>query len=131
MSNFKATAQYNDFMGTAAADNADGEYDLDRFLEGKGLKKENEFLVGASLWVGSSAGGKLGHPSITAYLFDQADNQHDNVKAALEAMPDPIPVRTVEVEVSPEQFISFFKRFSVMLTRQSLNLDGREFNARE
>lgn len=126
MSNFKASVQYGDFKGTAAADNADGSYDLNRYLAEKGFKKKNEFLVATSLWVGESAGGKLGHVHVAAYLYNQSD-EHDTVKAALDAAPDPIPVRVVDLELSIEEYVSFFKRFSIMLTRPGLNIEGREY----
>lgn len=78
-----------------------------------------------------ATGGKLGRSYVTAYLYNKADNNHDNVKAELDALGGPIPVRKVDVPVSAERFISFFKRFSVMLTRPSLNLDGRDFDTGE
>jgi len=127
MTQFKASVQYGDFKGTAAADNADGDHGLNDFIKGKGLIQDGEFLIAASLWVGDSAGGKLGHTYIHAHLFNHGESNHDTVKAALDAMDGPIPVRAVDVEVTPEQFISFFKRFSVVLTRPSLHLDGREY----
>jgi hypothetical protein len=37
------------------------------------------------------------------------NSQHDTVKAALDAMRDPIPIRTANILT--EAFISFFKRF--------------------
>jgi hypothetical protein len=129
MTHFKASVQYGDFKGTAAADNADGEHDLNHFLKGKGLIQDDEFLVAASMWVGESSGGKLGRSYVKAYLYDKAD--HDTVKAALEATEGPIQVRAVDVEVTPEQFISFFKRLEVFLTRPSLKIDGREFTTVE
>lgn len=127
MDTFKASVQYGDFKGTSAADRADNGHDLDTFLKDKGLIQPDEFLIAASLWVGESKGGAPGNAYIKAYLFNTAGGNHGSVKEALDNMLDPIPVRAVDVPVSAEQFVSFFKRFSVMLTVPSLGIDGRDF----
>ena len=127
MGNFTASVQYNDFKGTAAADAADGTHDLQHFLKANGLMHDDEFLIAASMNIGESHAGKMGSAYIQAYLFDAAGNEHDKVKAALDATEDPIQVRQVKIEVTAEQFICFFKRLEVMLTRPSLNLNEREF----
>jgi hypothetical protein len=124
MSTFKASAQYGDWKGTSAADDAD-QNDLSDYLEKNGHKAPNQFLIGSSLWVGENHGGKLGSVTITAYLFDKPD--HATVSAALDAITGPIPVHTVDVEVPLEQYIGFFKRFSVMTTKKGMNLEGREY----
>lgn len=128
MGNFTASVQYNDFKGTAAADTADGTHDLQHFLKANGLMRDDEFLIAASMNIGESHAGKMGSAYVQAYLFDKAGNEHDTVKDALDATEGPIQVRQVKVEVTAEQFIGFFKRLEVMLTRPSLNLNGREFN---
>lgn len=125
MSNFKATAQYGDWKGTAAADDADGET-LSDFLEKKGLKGPDQFVIASSLWVGENHRGKLGTVSITAYLFDMPG--HDTVRAALDAINGPIPVHIIDVDVSLEEYIVFFKRFSIMHTKSGFELDGREYS---
>lgn len=125
MSIFKATVQYQDWNGTAAADDADNNKTLSAFLEGKGLMKDTESLIASSLWIGENKGGKLGSVSIAAYLFDRPS--FDTVKAALDSINGPIPVRKVDVEVSLEEYIAFFKRFAVIHTRNGLNIEGREY----
>jgi hypothetical protein len=49
METFKASAQYGDWQGTAAAD--DAHSDLREYLEGKKLINPNEFLIAATLYV--------------------------------------------------------------------------------
>lgn len=127
MTTFKASVQYGDFSGTAAADNADRDYGLWNYLEDKGLIKENEFLIATRLWVGENLSGKQGQVTVKAYVFDCSKPEHDNVKAAIDGMDDPIPVREVNVELTLEEFVCLFKRFSVTLTRPSLNIDNREY----
>jgi hypothetical protein len=63
--------------------------------------------------------------SITAYLFDKPD--HATVSAAIDAITGAIPVHTVEVEVSLEEYLAFFKRFSVMHTKKGFDLQDREY----
>jgi hypothetical protein len=124
MSTFTASVQYNDKLGTAAADRAD-QNDLNDYLEKKGLINHDEFVLATSLWVGENHGGKLGHVFVTAYLFKAVGYQ--NVDEALRAIDGPIPVRTVSLEVTLEEFVAFFKRFEVFLAPKGLNVTGREF----
>lgn len=119
MDNFKASAQYDDWKGTAAADDAE-QNSMSRYLDAKGLKTANQFLIASSLSVSAHS------VSITAYLFDKPD--YDTVSAALDAITGPIPVHTVDVEVSLEEYLAFFKRFSVMHTKKGFNLEDREYD---
>ena len=121
---FKASVQYQDYEGTSAADNAD-QNDLADYLKKKGLMTSNQTILAASLWVGENHGGKLGSTSVSAYLFDKPS--HDTVKDELDSMSGPIPVRKVDVEVTIEEFIGFFKRFNVLLTRKGFDLTDREY----
>lgn len=124
MSTFAASVQYNDKLGTAAADRADRD-DLDDYLKNKGLINDDEFVLSTSLWVGENHGGKLGHVSVTAYLFKAVG--YANVSEALRAISGPIPVRTVSLDVTLEEFVAFFKRFEVFLSPEGLDVTGREF----
>lgn len=65
MASFKASVQYGDWEGTAAADDTDaGSLSLHRYLEQKRLIKPGEFLIAASLWVGENSEARL-----TAFLL--------------------------------------------------------------
>lgn len=123
MNRFRASVQYQDYVGTAAADHADNG-DLIDFLKKNGLMNNDEFIIAASLFVGTSHGTEPGATFVKAYLFDKGD--YDTVKAALDASADPIPVRVVDVAVPLEEFLSFFKRLSVVLTPKGLDIEGRE-----
>jgi hypothetical protein len=124
MTTFTASVQYNDKLGTAAADRADQD-DLNDYLDKNGLIDDDEFVLSTSLWVGENHGGKLGHVSVTAYLFNAVG--YDNVNEALRLIEGPIPVRAVELEVTLEEFFAFFKRFKVFLTPKGLDITTREF----
>jgi len=126
MSIFKASVQYGDWKGTAAADDAD-QITLSRYLESNGLIKDEEFLLGSSIYIGENHGGKIGAAYVTAYLFTPPPNT--TVDAALYEITGPIPVREVELEIPLEQYLAFFKRFKVFQTNKHLNLEGREYQA--
>jgi hypothetical protein len=126
MSSFKASVQYGDWNGTAAADDAD-QISLSHYLEKKGLVEEKEYLVASSIFVGENHGGKIGGVYITAYLFTPPPNT--TIDVALDAITGAIPVRELELEITLEEYIGFFKRFKVFHTKRYLNLEGREYKA--
>jgi hypothetical protein len=125
MTSFRASVQYNDWRGTAAADNAD-PLSLHKCLESKGLIQPGEFLIAASLWMGENHGGRIGSVSVEAFLYAGRDT-FDTVKSALDAHVGPIPVRVADLKLTIEEFIGLFKRFDVMLTRKGLSLEGRDY----
>jgi hypothetical protein len=130
----KAGVQYGDWHGTAAADNADFEMTVHKYLEKKKQIKPGEYLLAVQLYTGSETKvGKLDEPYIRAYLLDGA-RDFEQAKARLdelEAAGELIPVREVEINVPLEEFISWFKRFSVMLTARDLPLTDRECRVTE
>jgi hypothetical protein len=134
METFKASVQYGDWKGTAAADDIDPAADsMDRYLEQNGLMKPDEFLLAAKLWVGENSDNKIAGVYIRAYLLKDHEN-YESVKQTLkelEADGQPIPVREVSVKLTLEQFVALFKRFAVTLTYQDLPLEGREYSLTE
>lgn len=124
MSSFKASVQYNDWEGTAAADDAD-VVSLTRYLATNGLINENEYLLSSSIFIGENHGGRIGGVYIVAHLFTPPPNT--TVDAALYAITGPIPVRELELELTIEQYLGFFKRFKVVHTKRHLELEGREY----
>lgn len=123
---FRASVQYGDWTGTVSADNAD-KSDLYHLLVSKSLiDKDNEFLLGATLWIGENHGGKIQAPYVAA-IVTPLDNTHDNLQEKLEAHGGPIPVRRVELELTIEEFIGLFKRFAVVLTTRGLDLEDRQY----
>ena len=123
---FRASVQYNDWKGTAAADNAD-QNDLHKLLSSKKLiDPDKEFLLGIELWVGENHDGKVEAPTVVA-IVTALDNKYDNLEVQLKALKGPIPVRRVEIKLTLEEFVGLFKRFAVVLTTRGLNLEDREF----
>lgn len=120
---FKAAVQYGDFGGTAAADRAD-KGDLQEYLRANNLIAQNEYLIAAEVWIGENHEGVVKKPSIRALVVD-APNHAGAVEDILNQ--DPVPVRAIEVSVSLEQFIGFFKRLAVTLTLGGTGLDSKDY----
>ncbi|OJA25436.1 hypothetical protein [Burkholderia ubonensis] len=125
METFKATTQYGDWTGTASADRSDATTLSDLLLQ-RGLRTEEEFLVGAKLWVGENHNNKLAHVFVHAYLFDGTG--FDDVSAAIAEAGDALKLKRVSVELTLEEYICLFKRFAVALSDPHFDLEGREFS---
>jgi len=115
---FRASIQYRDWEGTAAANNA-AHKGLWEHLLNKNLVKENEFLVAVSFFKSNTSF------LVQAFVFE--GGKFEEVQERLSAVTDPIPVRKIEVSVETEEFLEFFQQFHVMLTRHGLELEGREY----
>ena len=131
MASFKASVQYGDWHGTAAADDIDiGNVSVERYLRERGLMNEGEFLLAIELFVGeTNRNDDLPEPFIRAFVFEDAD-KYEDVKERLEeleARDEPIPVREIRIEMSLAAFVGMFKRFAVTLTWQDLPLTDREY----
>lgn len=128
MNTIKASVQYGDWEGTAAADESDGVKMRD-LLEKSLPLKGDEFVVSIELFVGESHRGKVAKPYISALVFHKAD--FDTAAAALKTTPDPLRLRKVRVDISLDEFLGLFKRFAVTLSRRGLVLIGREYEERD
>jgi hypothetical protein len=117
---FKASVQYGDWEGAAAADGAH-LISVEEYLEKKGLTKPNEFLIATSLYIEENS------VFARAFLFN-GHRDFDSVQNSLAVIKGPIPVRVVEIPLKLEEFVGLFKRFDVMLTWRGLQLEGREYS---
>jgi len=100
----KAETQYNDYVGTVAADISD-HIDLNQFLSNRGVSIENYETIGVRFF-SSSIGGF----SASIICIDKA--QSDNNKNHVVQLD-------FEKELNPEEFFSLFKRFEVILIQDS------------
>lgn len=94
--NFKASAQYNDWKGTAAADDADQD-DFSDYLRGIGKLSDNEVVDGISFYSAPN------FTHVNAYIRDNAGG-----------------LRRITVPMGVDDFFKKFKRFSIYISR-----DGR------
>ncbi|TJU94925.1 MAG: hypothetical protein E5Y12_26370 [Mesorhizobium sp.] len=122
---FIAATQYNDFVGTVAADRADS-LDFANYLKGKGLINDDEFLVGFEIVFNENSGSSVPDPGIVAFVG--SGHSVDDV-AAKKATDGLFKLRNVEVFDLPlADFFAYFKRFNIMLANAALHLSGVEFD---
>lgn len=119
----KASVQYNDFVGTAAADISD-HISLNKFLEDRGVDIERYNAIGAEFYSGEG-------DFFTASIICE-DKQ-------TEVGENPIVSIGFEAEFTSEEFFSLFKRFDVIIAkahgnyqnqeiRESIDFDDRQSN---
>lgn len=104
----KATAQYDDFIGTGAADISD-HFTLNDFLNEKGVNTEIYSAIGASFYHGEH--GFFMASIICKDLVQSTENSPYYVKLSFED------------DITYPQFFNLFKRFSVDVTTRFLDHD--------
>lgn len=110
MSDFVASVQYNDFKGTVAADRSDTE-SMAQYLAEKGLATDGERVIGYRISFNGNH-GKEYEPGVLIYLQKGSFNNPEKV------------IRAVEIEMSASKLFSFFKRFSLVLMQDGLDLSN-------
>lgn len=124
---FKASVQYDDHKGTAAADDHDRDT-LDDYLRAKGLIDEGDRIVGVRMWSGEVHANRQERPvSVTAYV--QSAEGYVQAQQHLERT-EPVPVKAVKAEMELAEFFGLYKRFEVAISRHS-ELSGRDIQLLE
>ncbi|MEB7588102.1 hypothetical protein NGC36_22810 [Serratia rubidaea] len=103
---FKASAQYDNWEGSVAADDADQEGFSD-FLKVKGVLKAGEVVKGISFYSGAHL------LLVSAYVTDEEYG-----------------MRRERVEMTLEEFFKTFKRFSIKISRHG-EFDDQEIEFKE
>jgi hypothetical protein len=125
MGMLKAGVTFGDWEGTASADNLDKNDISDLLEQRRLLDRKSELVVAIELYTAENHPGQpVRPPTVRAYIA--TGEGYDNIADWIRRTPDPLPLRQIEVELTHEQFVGLFKRFSVLLTRRGLNLSGRE-----
>lgn len=117
---FQASVQYNDLVGTAAADRHDSR-DLGKYIEEKGLIRVGERVVGiemSSLEVHTKTQDNPVH--VSAFLTTQ---DFDSMRKLLDTGTT-LEVRKISLEMKLNEFFGLFKRFEVSISNGGL-LNGR------
>jgi hypothetical protein len=107
----KAEVQYNDFIGTAAADISD-HADLNKFLEKKGIDTETYESFGASFYSGYSD------------FFSASIICRDKSKS------DKPYIVEFNFDITKDEFFELFKRFNVVITEKYGIHSEREIDER-
>ncbi|MDF3935126.1 hypothetical protein [Pseudomonas citronellolis] len=112
---FRATTQYSDFKGGAAADHADNGTPAE-WLRKNGHITPDDFLVGIEFSIGENHGIHRDPVYVNFLIVDGPGR--DNVAARIAELPinESIEVRRISTSMSLIEFFSLFKRFSVTLS---------------
>lgn len=119
---FKASVQYNDLKGSAAADRADME-GATKWLKDHGHITD-EFVLGISMWAGENHGAHEDPVNVKFLVSDL--NGHESVPEMIESSEDPIPVKEVSVEMTIADFMGLFKRIEITLSNGG-QLEGKKY----
>lgn len=109
----KATTQYTDFKGTAAADISD-HYDLEAFLKSRGVDTNRYEAIGAEFYHGEGD-----FFSATIICLDNENSTKENPY---------ISNLSFESGVTYDEFFGLFKRFNVILTKKYGGYEENEIN---
>uniref|UniRef100_UPI00404825F1 hypothetical protein n=1 Tax=Yoonia sp. TaxID=2212373 RepID=UPI00404825F1 len=103
MTTFQASVQYDDFKGEVACDRSD-TLSLKDYLLSRNLAKDGEYVIGFRIHSNGVTGDPVTSVSMVIYLSDQPYDE--GLKA----------VRAVDVQMSPGEALSYFKRFDLVAT---------------
>ena len=121
---FKASVQYNDLLGSSAADMADVG-DAIAWLKQRGHLGHGDFLLGVEAYISPSILPKDSDISVSAsFIIVQADSFELAANAAKAS--EPAAARKVTLDMTCKDFFSLFKRFNVTLSSSGV-LEGREY----
>lgn len=124
METFRASVQYNDLKGSAAADRADMT-DAANWLKANGHITD-EFVVGISMWAGENHGTHQ-DPVFVTFLVSGL-NGYDNIPEMLQASGEPIPVKEINVDMNLSDFFALFKRLEITLSNGGL-IEGKTYTS--
>lgn len=110
MSDFVASVQYNDFKGSVAADRSDTE-SMKEYLVEQGHATNDERVIGYRISFNGNHGNEY-EPGVLIYLQKGSFDEPDKI------------IRAVHIIMSGPKFFSFFKRFSLVLMKDGLDLSN-------
>lgn len=119
---FDASVQYNDFTGTAAADNHDMK-DLSSYLKKGELLSEQEHLVGVEVYSGEIHRQGESRPIRVTALVAEVEG-FDELSSTLDSKV-PLKVRRIELSMGLDGFFDLFKRFNICISTQGA-ISGRD-----
>lgn len=124
METFKASVQYNDLKGSAAADRSDMT-DAAKWLKDNGHIND-EFVVGISMWAGENHGTHK-DPVNVKFLVSGL-NGYENIPEMLQASGEPIKVKEISVDMNISDFFALFKRLEITLSNNGL-IEGKTYTS--
>ena len=111
---FEPSVQYQDFSGSVAADDGDGET-IYHWLDARNLLQQGELVCGISLSIGENHGEEVVNPvNVSIYLIEA--NSIDSLCEQVNSISGPLAVRRVETVMTFPESFSLFKRLSLTLS---------------
>ena len=120
---FKASAQYDHFKGSVAADKAD-VVRTSKLLTEKGLINDGEHVIGISMHSGAVNGAHKGPVSVT-FLVSGLKGCND-IPEMMASTDGPMQVRAVRMDMDIADFLSLFKRFAVTMSMDGM-IEGKMY----
>jgi hypothetical protein len=117
MGHLRAATQYDDWKGELAADAAT-EKDIHSLFEAN--EPAGHILVGWSLYASEA------DTPILEGIFAPGGSFEDAV-GAVQTL-DPLPVATVRIELTADDFFRLFKRFHLVGIKNGIDLSGRNLD---
>lgn len=124
METFKASVQYNDLKGSAAADRADMT-DAENWLKRNNYITD-EYVVGISMWAGENHGVHE-DPVSVKFLVTEL-NGYTSIPEMLQAAGEPIKVKEISVDMNIADFFALFKRLEITLSNGGL-IEGKTYTS--
>jgi hypothetical protein len=124
----KATVQYQDLEGTAAADDHDKKW-LKNLAEKHGIDTEDHFIIGVKIRVGETRDDRLGRVYVELLAVDMnltKAGDIDHIRKYSEKNNGVLPYKTFSIETTLEDVLLYFKRFELVLFRKNLR-DVKKF----
>lgn len=122
---FRASAQYDDWKGTIAADDHD-HAPITKYLQDHQLIQDDERLVAISVW-----SGDLNHvhqeTSISVSAFVIEAPTMDEAKSLVMSGNS---VKEIQIKMQPSEFFYLFKRFEICFSRKGF-LDNQQYSSHE
>lgn len=115
---FRASAQYDDWKGTVAADQSDMS-SINEWLEDNGIPMTEKILVGFSSFAGENPGRHIDPLHMEVLLVDLST--YGDVSAAIQS--GAIEVERHRIDINLVDFFGLFKRFSVSLSTNGILTD--------
>jgi len=110
---FNASVQYDDLIGTVAADRGDRN-SLELWLTEQNYLEEGELLAGLKLSFWENHGKEIDEP-VNLSIFLSSEENLEALRAKVDS-GSPLKVRRIETRMTLSKFSSFFKRLEIALS---------------
>lgn len=126
MNELSASVQYNDFLGTVAADNHD-VHGLTALAEKHGVDTKRYFVFGIEMYIGETRADEVDHP-YCYFLLAETGGSVDGTNQYLAENKGKLPMTKHEVQLTLEDILLAFKRFKLILrNRHVAPIESVEF----